>query len=308
MVGSIVRYNGQSWRLPELLSWQLLRTDGDGCDAFTVSFAADAATDAQLAGATEFLAQEGSRQVFHGIVDDYELSYSTRGSVCTLSGRGMAGRLLDNQAEAASYASASLPQILQKYVSVLDVKASAETLPAVQDFTVPIGTNYWEVLKGFCLHAGAVTPWCGADGTVQIAKAYSNSGKTFSEGQALSIVYCNSRYGVISQMLQITTAGAVLSASNADFAAIGGRAKKVQRLSGTGLPCTHRTPAQQIAESRVQQFQLQLELAGNFLAEPNTWVTVSLPTLGISGRFRVSQCMSEGSERGVTCTLSLTRE
>lgn len=307
MQGKILTCENGTRTLPQLISWRLLRTDGDGCDGFTVQFAADAGTDGWLAKAVEFSAFDENRRVFHGIVDDYELQLSGQGNVCTLSGRGMAGRLLDNEVKPVEYQAAYLSVILEQYVHALGVRSNAVSLPPLNLFSVPMGTCCWNVLQGFCINAGAKPPWCDADGVVQVVKQYPASGKTFSEPQILSAHYCNCRYGVISKQLQITAEGTVLTAVNDDFAAIGGRAQKVSYKAGSTLSCNYRSPKEQIAQSKTEQFRLKLVLPGNFLAEPNTYVAVSLPSLGIAGSFRVCQCLSEGSQQGITCTLTLSK-
>lgn len=303
----VITYDGATHSLPPLLSWQLLRTDGDGCDGFCVCFAADAKTDGWLAKAVKFSVFEGNRQVFCGIVDDYELELSDRGKRCTLSGRGMAGRLLDNEVKPAEYQQAYLPMILERYVHAYGISSKAVSLSPLSLFSVPLGTSCWNVLRGFCINAGAKPPWCSADGVVQVATKYPSTGVAFTDKQLMAASYCNCRYGVISKQLQITPEGTVFTATNDAFTAIGGNVQKVRYRAGSTLSCNYRSPAAQIAASRTQQFRLKLELAGNFLAEPNTWVTVTVSTLGISGAFRVCQCLSEGSDRGITCSLILSR-
>lgn len=307
MQGKILTYDKITRTLPELLSWRLLRTDGDGCDGFAVSFVADGQTDSWLAKAVEFFAFDGSRQVFCGIVDDYELSLTGKGRICVLSGRGMAGRLLDNEAAPVEYSMAYLPVILSNYVTALGVKSNAVALPPISAFSVPLGTSYWNVLRGFCINAGAKPPWCSAEGVVQVARQFATTTKSFSEAQILSASYCNCRYGVISKQMQITADGAVMTAVNDGFAAIGGCAQKVSSKTGGTLSCNYRSPIMQIEASKMEQFRLKLEMAGSFLAEPNTWVRVSMPSLGIAGSFRVCQCASAGSAEGITCTLTLSR-
>lgn len=303
----VITCDGATYSLPQLLSWQLLRTDGDGCDGFCVCFAADAKTDGWLAKAVKFSASEGNRQVFCGIVDDYELELGSQGTRCTLSGRGMAGRLLDNEVRPAEYQQAYLSMILERYVHAYGISSKAVSLPPLSLFSVPLGTSCWNVLRGFCINAGGRPPWCSADGVVQVATQYPYTGKGFTEEQLLSATYCNCRYGVISRQLHITPEGTVFTATNDAFIAIGGSAQKVRYRAGSTLSCNYRSPNAQIADSRTQQFRLKLELPGNFLAEPNTWVSATVPTLGISGNFRVCQCLSEGRGKGVTCTLILSR-
>lgn len=307
MRGTVTGFDGQETALPELVSWRLLRTAGDGCDGFEVVFPMEKGLEAILARAVGFSAFDESRQVFCGIVDDYEISLSGKGLLVSLSGRGMGGRLLDNEMPAAEYSTAYLPQILERYVHAFGVKSSAVDLPSVPLFSVPLGTNCLAVVQGFCRHAGALPPWFSSEGTLQIAKTRTSCGKTFLQEQVISAAYCNCRYGVISRQMQITAKGVVTSAVNSAFTALGGSAQKVCARTGTTLPCNYRTPQQQIEESCREEFALRMVLPGNFLAEPAQTVEVRLPALEVTGEFWVQQCQSEGGADGITCTLSLLR-
>lgn len=307
MRGTVVGYDQRKTVLPRLTGWRLLRTAGEGCDGFSVTFPMEAGLEAVLARAVGFSAFAGDVQVFCGIVDDYEISLSERGLVVTLSGRGMGGRLLDNEMPALDYSRAYLQTILERYVHAFGVKSHAVSLPSVAMFSVPMGASCMAVVEGFCRHAGALPPWFSADGTLQIAKTRSSSGKKITQRQILSAAYCNSRYGVISRQVQITAKGVVTSAENEAFVAAGGSAQKVCGRAGAMLSCSYRTPQQQIEDSRREQFALRLTLPGNFLAEPSQTVEVSLPAMEVEGHFWVQQCQSEGSGDGILCTLTLLR-
>ena len=103
MIGIVTDYAGKRTALPALLQWSVKRTDGEPCDSFSVQFACGKKTASQLEGATEFQAVEAGKVVFTGIVDDFELRLGRDGALAEITGRGMAGRLMDMQTLAAEY-------------------------------------------------------------------------------------------------------------------------------------------------------------------------------------------------------------
>ena len=70
MRGRIITSRHETWELPELLSWELLRTGSVPCDSFEAlcPYTAEMAEAAHLA--VSFLLLEGERLLLHGIVDE----------------------------------------------------------------------------------------------------------------------------------------------------------------------------------------------------------------------------------------------
>ena len=142
MIGIVTDYAGKRTALPALLQWSVKRTDGEPCDSFSVQFACGKKTASQLEGGTEFQAVEAGKVVFTGIVDDFELRLGRDGALAEITGRGMAGRLMDMQVPAAEYVTAQLEDILNAYVRPCGItKIEAVEMPPVQQFVVQTGTT-----------------------------------------------------------------------------------------------------------------------------------------------------------------------
>lgn len=294
--------------LTGLRGWELVRTDGDACDSFSVTADLPASGLARLTEAVGFSAEQDGARVFTGLVDEYELTVDADGSALTVHGRGMGARLLDNQVMATVWQSAQLPDILAAYVTPYGLKASPCSLPAVASFAVSSGDTCMQVLKGFCVHAGALPPRFDANGTLLVRTARSDSGQTLRQSQLLSAVYRDCRYGVISRQTVLhTKTGAVSEAVYPAFSARGGLCRSVVCTGGTDLRAVWRTAQQRIDAARENEFTLQATVAGSFFCEPGTALSVSLPRLGLSGRFYVRQVRSCCSEEGCRCTLTLFR-
>ena len=65
----------------------------------------------------EFTAEHEGERVFTGLVDECEVSTGPRGCLLEVSGRGMAARLLDNEALGQDYLSATQADILRDHVT-----------------------------------------------------------------------------------------------------------------------------------------------------------------------------------------------
>ena len=70
-----------------------------------------------LAEAVSFTAEENGERLFTGVVDECERGWDTAGGTLTVAGRGMAARLLDNEALGADYQVATVEDILRDHVA-----------------------------------------------------------------------------------------------------------------------------------------------------------------------------------------------
>lgn len=70
-----------------------------------------------LAEAVSFTAEENGERLFTGVVDECERGWDTAGGPLTVAGRGMAARLLDNEALGADYQVATVEDILRDHVA-----------------------------------------------------------------------------------------------------------------------------------------------------------------------------------------------
>ena len=308
MTGYLTTVKGEVWRLPVLTQWEILRTDGESCDSFQVQFAFEAAQITPLRTAVRFRAEEQGQTVFTGLVDEWELTASSDGLLVEMTGRGMGALLLDNETRAAAYLTASLSDILKRYVYPLGItQVDADQMASLHNFAVDSGDTCQTALAGFCRHAAGVTPRLLADGTLQLRKSPALTRRKITAATEVSqAVVRQCRYGVISeQVLVHSRTGAVETVQNTAFAGLGGRAKKVTLTSGDTTRAQFQSASQRIAASNRELWTLELTLPGAFLAEPRDTVEVTQPRLGIAETLTVQQVRSQADSGGVQCTLTL---
>lgn len=298
--------SGGTVELPPLLQWSIKLTDGDPCDAFSLSFAYEASYRDALREASGFYAAEGAGRVFTGVVDDYEISLTKNGCIAEVTGRGMAAKLLDVQVRAAEYVSAQLEDILQEYVTPYGIpRVEADSLDSVSNFVVETGYTCWQVLAGFCRHSGDVFPRFGIDGALILNTKTLNKG-TVIRDCVESAWYSDDRYGVIAKQILINTRnGEIQVAENKEFLDRGGSRIRVAGRTGDKIRAVWRTARQRIDDSERNARLLTLRVPGGFLAWPTERIRVELPVLGISDYFVVQTAESACDETGLTCLLTL---
>ena len=108
---------GGRWALPGLTAWRLEYTAGTPCDSFWLRCPWDGENTARPASWVGFLAEEKGERIFTGVVDECEVSLSPGGLTLEVSGRGMAARLLDNEALGQDYLYATQADILRDHVT-----------------------------------------------------------------------------------------------------------------------------------------------------------------------------------------------
>lgn len=306
MIGIVTDYAGGRTALPALLQWSVKRTDGEPCDSFSVQFACGKKTRAALEGATGFQAVEAGKVVFTGIVDDFELRLGKDGALAELTGRGMAGRLMDMQTPAAEYVTAHLEDILNAYVRPCGItRIDADALPPVSQFVVQTGATCYQALAGFCRHSADVYPRFLADGTLVLRK--NAQGKMVWLGdEILQAQYVRNRYGVAARQVLINTRnGSMQTADYEEFQRLGGTRVQYAGMTGNKIRAGFRTAKQRLDDAKRDEKLLYVTAPGVFLAEPLDSVSVKLDALGISGTFTVQEAQSGCDETGATCTLIL---
>ena len=115
MTGRIITYDHAVYDLPVLLEWKLIYTGSVPCDEFSVTCLYSAEMAEALHRAVSFLAMDGTALLLRGIVDEYLISQSAAGRTVTITGRGLAARLLDNESRAVTYQAATLEEILRSH-------------------------------------------------------------------------------------------------------------------------------------------------------------------------------------------------
>ena len=314
MTGRIFTADHRIYDLPPLLSWRVTHTGGVPCDSYTVTFLYQAEMAPVLRRAAGFIGFDGGQLAARGIVDDFTVELDAGGLTATLTGRGAAARLLDNESRPVTYQDATLAEIIRCHVTpygvvtreIADVRASSV-------YTVAAGTSQWKALADFCRAYGGFTPRFAVNGAL-LAAPERDSGKRLTIGAEDPVLACTWRedhYGVLTEALVIDkTRNASYSVRNQEMLDLGGQCRRVIYTPGQSTWAAMRYTGQyQIEQSREEERSVAVTLPGNFLAYPGDRVNLDLPRLGLAGTYRVAEAENTGSARqGTTAVLTLKEE
>ncbi len=275
--------------LPDLTAFRFRHTDGTSADSFEVTFPTRESLLPELRKSVDFYAYDEEALCFRGRIDEVETVYADAFTT-TLCGRGLAARLMDNQVEGAEYYSVELSTILERYVRPYGISAiQTQGGPfRVQLLSIGAGCSCYQVLQGFCLHAGAPTPHFLPDGTLSIAPGTGHY--TLGADEILSATWRLCRYGVISQQKVIDlTSGITRTAELPALMRLGIDCRRVATRSGPFTHVIERTAWQRLEEAARELDTLTLVLPGAHPALPWDSVQVTLPELGIGGECIVTE-------------------
>ena len=310
MRGYLVDYSGYEYKLPVLTSWQTRHTDGSSCDSFEVSFVYSSEMGPMLEGAVNFYGEYEGEIVFYGIVDEYEINISDSNTV-TVSGRGLAGRLMDNEAEAADFYMCSMEDILTRYVRPFGVRNidMITGVPSLWGYSVTTGQSCWSALTQFTEKAAGITPRFSRDGRMIIS---SKAGKTLKISFANSIFdvsYKNQRYGIVSSVIVKTIEGRYERVTDEKFVAEGGCAQRVTMVTKDTARSDMAYEGQKIIrDSKKGKKVLSISLPALFAAQPEDRIIVDLEYIGLSGEYRVTESISWADEDSCGTRLNMTLE
>lgn len=130
MRGELLCWDGRRIRLPDAVEWRFQYGCGTPCDSFQITCLWEPDSGNDLAEAVSFTAEENGERLFTGVVDECERGWDTAGGTLTVAGRGMAARLLDNEALGADYQVATVEDILRDHVAPygIEIVRGAELL------------------------------------------------------------------------------------------------------------------------------------------------------------------------------------
>ena len=310
MTGRVTTAQGAVYELPALLAWRLRCTGGVPCDSFTVQCLYSAAMADVMKQACRFAAVEDGETVFTGVVDEWCAKLDGTGLVLTVSGRGMAALLLDNEAESAAYQRPALREIVRDYVTPCGVVcAPHEEVRAAGGYAVASGTSCWRAVGDFARRCG-LRPQFTRDGALCFRAAGEGARHMLGAGApVVSAAYRDRRYGVLSEVVTIDrTRGTRQTVRNEAFLTRGGSCRRIVYVpsrSGNELRYTGRYQIERSAEGARE---LTLTLAGRTAAEPRDYVELRLEKLGLAGTYRVSEVVRALTARGETTELVLWEE
>ena len=311
MTGYVTTAAGAVLRLPQPLEWTLVYTGGVPCDSFRLTCPwREEDSGADPAAWCFFRGEEEGETVFQGIVDECTLSRSARGRLLELSGRGMAALLLDNEAMAQDYPTATLQDILQDHVLPFGVQVGGcADLPPVSPFSVAAGSSAWSVLYQFARYYGGVSPWFDQEGRLWVQPRPDQTRRVLTGDEpALEAQVRHRRYGVLSEIwVRDRYRQTVEKVPNQDFLDRGGRRRQILTMPGRSTYQAMRySGAYQIQRSQAQELLWTLTLPGAFRAWPGELVQAP-DELGGQGVLRVAQSTVALDAQGVRTTLELAR-
>ncbi|MCI9609132.1 MAG: hypothetical protein HFG07_02745 [Oscillibacter sp.] len=308
MTGTLYTADHRMFQLPPLLSWRVTHTGTVPCDSFSVTFVYCKKMAEALRLAAGFVAEEGGMVMLRAVVDEYTVDLNSGGLTATVSGRGYAARLLDNESRPVTYQQAALTEILRNHAEPYGV-ACGEMAEVRADsvYTVAAGSSQWKAVENFCRTYGGFVPRFSREGTLLAGP--EKAGRTLSIGEGvLSCTLREDHYGVLTEALVIDkTRNQDFSVKNQEMIARGGQCRRVIYTPGQSTWAAMRyTGEYQIARSREDAWTAEVTLPGSFLAFPGDRAAVSLERMGLRGTYRVAEAENRFDGRsGAVAALTL---
>lgn len=125
MTGRIFTADHHVYDLPPLLSWNVRHTGTVPCDSWSVTAVYQPEMLTVLRMAAGFAAIENGMTQLRGIVDEYTVELGSRGMTVTLSGRGYAARLLDNESRPVTYEQVTLRELIRCHAEPYGISCGA---------------------------------------------------------------------------------------------------------------------------------------------------------------------------------------
>ena len=298
------------FQLPPLLSWRVTHTGTVPCDSFSVTFVYQKEMAEVLALAAGFAAAEKGETMLRAIVDEYTVDLDENGLTATVSGRGYAARLLDNESRPVTYQQATLAEILANHAQPYGITCREEAAVRAETvYTVAAGSSQWKAVESFCRAYGGFSPRFSREG--ELLAGPEKPGRTLSIGEGDPVLSCTLRedhYGVLTEALVIDkTQNQAFSVKNQEMLDKGGQCRRVLYTPGQSTWAAMRyTGEYQIQRSREEAWTAEVTLPGSFLAFPGDRAAVSLGRMGLNGTFRVAEAENRfDSRNGARAVLTL---
>ena len=310
MTGKLYTADHQIFALPPLLSWRVTHTGTVPCDSFSVTFVYQKEMAQALKTAAGFVAEEEGEVMLRAVVDEYTVDLDGNGLTATVSGRGYAARLLDNESRPVTYQQATLAEILANHVQPYGITCrDVAAVRAESVYTVAAGASQWKAVEGFCRAYGGFVPRFSREG--ELLAGPEPEGRTLSIGEGGPVLACTLRedhYGVLTEALVIDkTRNQDFSVKNQEMIRKGGQCRRVVYTPGQSTWAAMRyTGEYQIQRSQEDAWTAEVTLPGSFLAFPGDRAALSLERMGLSGTFRVAEAENRFDHRnGASVTLTL---
>ena len=302
MTGRIFTADHHVYDLPPLLSWSVRHTGTVPCDSWSVTAVYRPEMLTVLRMAAGFAAIENGMTQLRGIVDEYTVELGSRGMMVTLSGRGYAARLLDNESRPVTYEQVTLRELIRCHAEPYGISCGAAAdLRSTVPYTAGVGISQWKVISEFCRTYGGFLPRFAKTGEL-LATPEQDDGKRIILDSGSPVLNCRIRedhYGVLTEALVIDKRQNVsYSVKNPEMIAKGGQCRRVIYTPGRSTWDAMRyTGEYQIQQSKKEEQAVTVTLPGSFDAFPGDRVTVRLEKLGFTGNYRVAETENRFSAR-----------
>lgn len=309
MKGYLLTHQGKRLALPPFTGWKLKRTGTVPCDSFEGICLWEGGLDKRLEGCCRIMVEEDGQRRFTGVLDECEVSWSEKGAALTVSGRGLAALLLDNEAPATDYQAATLADILREHVTPYGIQVSkAGKLPTVPGFSTATGSSQWQVLYSFAKYHGGVEPWFDIYGALTVdAGRQGQTVKVTDKDGPLALIWRDERYGIYSEVLvQDRGSQKQQRVTNDKFVSQGGACRRVMTMpEKSAYEAMRYSGEYQLKESYAQRFRVEITLPGSYICEPGDRVEVSLEKPSIQGLWKVLETESVLDSKGQRVKLTL---
>lgn len=311
ITAEIIGYDGSRAELPAVRYWRMEYGTGTPCDSFELECFWDgtAPEDMMHRGNRLTAAWEGER-VFTGVVDEFEYRADGDGGRLTVSGRGMAALLLDNETPARQYQVATAQDILREHVAPYGIAvAERGSLPPVYGFQVEGGSSEWQVLDDFARKHGGVTPRFDREGRLVLSPWRDGERKVIDPADGvLEVRWGERRYGVLSEVL-VRNPGirnGERTVVNEAFKREGGRCRRVLTMPRkSGYRAMQCSGEYQIKRSMAERRWAAVKLCGVFRAWPGERISVRLERPKLTGEWRVAGTVTGVDQDGGYTILKL---
>ena len=309
MTGYLLTAGGGRLDLPPFTAWRLKRTQGVPCDSFEGHCLWEGGMEPLLEEACRLIIEEKGARRFTGVLDEYELEWNGAGSGLSLSGRGLAALLLDNEAEGKDYQVATLADILREHVEPYVIRADGmKYFPPVPGFSVETGSSEWQVLYDFARYHGGIQPRFDVWGNLFVDDVERGQKVVIDDRTGITgLAWRDRRYGVCSEIL-VRNRGKLRPQRvvNEGFVRQGGRCRRVVTMPGKSAYQAMRYSGQfQLDRSAEERFRLEAELPGSWFCEPGDRVELALTRPGLAGTWTVRETEAVLDSKGTRVKLVL---
>lgn len=308
MTGYLLTAAGERIDLPPFTGWRLRRTGGVPCDSFEGACPWDGGIEPAFDAACRLVVNEEGARRFTGVLDEYELSWDGAGGVLSLSGRGLAALLLDNEALGQDYQAATLADILRDHVEPYAVPVGrVGRLEPAPGFQVSSGSSEWQVLYDFARYHNGVQPRFDVWGSLIVDPDRRGQTVMVDDRTGITAVrFRDKRFGVESEVL-VQDRGSLTPQRvvNGEFLAQGGLRRKVYTMPGRSAYQAMRYSGRfQLDRSAEERYRVELTVPGSYFCEPGDRVEVKLTRPALRGSWTALETEAALDETG--CRVKVT--